>query len=196
MILNIKLLSGFFSKGLFPLFPGSQRQGHQTRFGWTLCWNSGSCCSSMLFYTLFNPLSLFILKEKVIQQCGVVSGCKERGQCAVPEELRGQLVWHNPGLVVQEEALTGEWRKQLFGILCVSLWHFGRNIFLLFLFQTHKTTGIKAHIHPSLNTVYIWLLYSLGHSGCSSKIRWNSLFEGCDSKSYYVWWECLIIIKI
>lgn len=35
-------------------------------------------------------------------------GCEERGERTVPEELCGQLVRHNPGLVLQEEALTGE----------------------------------------------------------------------------------------
>lgn len=77
----------------------------------------------------------------MIKECGVVPGREERGECAVPEEFRGQLIWHNSGLVVQEETLTGELRKQLFGILCVfhsSLWQSGRNVFMLFSFSDHK----------------------------------------------------------
>lgn len=44
------------------------------------------------FYTLFNPSSSFVLKEEMIKECGVVPGREERGECAVPEELRGQLI--------------------------------------------------------------------------------------------------------
>lgn len=40
--------------------------------------------------------------------CDVIAGREERGERSLPEELRGQLVRHNPGLVLQEEALAGE----------------------------------------------------------------------------------------
>lgn len=39
--------------------------------------------------------------------CDVIIGCEERGERALPEELCGQLVRHNSGLVLQEEALIG-----------------------------------------------------------------------------------------
>lgn len=39
--------------------------------------------------------------------CNPVLGCEERGERTMPEEFCGQLVRHNPGLVLQEEALTG-----------------------------------------------------------------------------------------
>lgn len=58
-------------------------------------------------------------KREVNRTASVFPGCEERGECAVPEELRGQLIRHNPGLVVQEETLTGELCKQMFGILGV-----------------------------------------------------------------------------
>lgn len=42
------------------------------------------------------------------------AGCEERGERAMPEELRGQLVRHHPGLVLQKEALAGELPVGLF----------------------------------------------------------------------------------
>lgn len=73
----------------------------------------------MSFHTLCKRSCSFTLKEKLIKPLRVFPGCEERGECAVPEELRGQLIRHNPGLVVQEETLTGELCKQMFGILGV-----------------------------------------------------------------------------
>lgn len=34
-----------------------------------------------------------------VTMCDVFTGCEERGQCTLPEELCGQPVRHNPGLV-------------------------------------------------------------------------------------------------
>lgn len=48
--------------------------------------------------------------------CDVVLGREERGERALPQELCGQLVRHNAGLVLQEEALTGQ--LQTVGPVC------------------------------------------------------------------------------
>lgn len=46
---------------------------------------------------------------QVVWPCvDVVLGREERGERTLPEELCGQLVRHNPGPVLQKEALPGE----------------------------------------------------------------------------------------
>lgn len=73
----------------------------------------------MSFHTLLKHSSSFTLKERIIKPRCVVPDSEERGECAVPEELCGQLIRHNPRLVIQEETLTSELRKQMFSILGV-----------------------------------------------------------------------------
>ena len=62
--------------------------------------SSSMCCMHDTVFDLNEKQALLVCVMFVL-------GREERGERSLPEELRGQLVRHNPGLVLQEEALAG-----------------------------------------------------------------------------------------